>query len=179
MSYYRRIGVNREAFATVLQREIDKRPEVRQHPVNALSVYRGITDEIAASGLMAKETAQRRLYAIFNGEQNRSGKRVKAKVVSFEVADKILTALDLAYLWHTDLADALVLRSCGRCGVPIGEYNPDCSECRQRRTACKSRARKRALASRPGSGGLSVGRVTSSSRRGGTGEGTTLSKEAA
>lgn len=109
---YSQPGVDRAAFAAVLQREIERRPQDPpfKYSNEGWKVCRGLADEIAASGLMSKYAARRRLYAIFNGDYaDRNGERVLQKVVSLDVADRILCALDLNHLWHTELNEHIVM----------------------------------------------------------------------
>ena len=174
LSRYTHPGVDREALATILRREIARRPNNRPHPCSNETVYRGLQDEIAASGLMTKQTAVRRLYAILNPsyQHPRSGQRAEQQMVALDTADKILTALDLNYLWHTELKDAVVFPKCSSCGGEMNELNPDCQRC-QERFAVRRFRDKSAPANRPG-----LGSRPAAPQRGGTSGGTTLEEAA-
>ena len=168
---YKRSGVKREALAEILHKEIEKRQNVTIQG-HEDSTYRGLPDEIAASGLMTKYAATRQLHRIFNPTyRTRSGKIVRQKVIDLNVADKILCALDLNYVWHTGLSDALVVSKCSECGEPIDEPSENCRACRKRQNVRDFHAKSAAV-----SAGNGLSADLAPARR--TGGGTTL-KEAA
>jgi hypothetical protein len=123
---YQQTGVRREAFAAIIRRE-----GARRGSGQMLSQFPGpgayaatLADEIVASGLMSHAGAYGRLKFILQGGDG---------IVSLDVADKILTALDLNHLWHTELADEVVVPNCPKCGVVTYEYSPGCDRCTQRK----------------------------------------------
>jgi hypothetical protein len=99
-----------------------------------------LADEIVASGLMSHAGAYGRLKFILQGGDG---------IVSLDVADKILTALDLNHLWHTELADEVVVPNCPKCGVVTYEYSPGCDRCTQRKYWRKRREHDQELLRRP------------------------------
>ena len=138
---YKKAGVKREAFAQVIRDIIAKRPS-NQWCAAGQDVYRGLQHEIAASKLMNHETASRRLYAILNGTyKDRNGKVSVQEIVDLDTADKILQALDLTDLWHTDLAGQVVTPVCAGCGGDCEEITPGCHNCNDRRLTRAARKR--------------------------------------
>jgi hypothetical protein len=84
----------------VLEREVRKRNDEE-----GLGGQSRLAAEVAASGLMRLQTAERRLYSILTGHaRRRDGSSYRQQWVSFETADTFLTALGLEHLWHSELA---------------------------------------------------------------------------
>ena len=140
---YTCVGVKREVLARILQEQIDKHGGL-SWPV---------AEEISAAGKMGTYAAKRRIYAILHPEyKDREGNTLVQQVVEFNTADKILSALDLNHLWHTDaeLANSIVRPSPGKpvhlevankeqpegncrgCGVLYSEWTAGCSSCQGR-----------------------------------------------
>ena len=151
---YNQVAVRGDAFRVVLQRAIDQQGS----GVRAMSsgdVYEAsIADRLEAAGAMKVASARRRIWGIMNSETT---------VVSFDVADKILTALDLNHLWHTELKDAIVLPElkapaergpryrarvegkCSGCDAPYSERTRGCHQCASRHIWRRRRAKRAAL----------------------------------
>ena len=154
-------SVLREPFARVIRREVELRGGL--DPIQLNQVVEGpgdyqatLADEIAAAGQMTAETAKRRLWSILNGrERSRKGVSQPVYFVEFDTADKILSALGLTHLWHTELRDAIVLAVCSSCGVERDEFTPDCSRCKERAEKRRKYEREKAqkLAAAPTLGG--------------------------
>src|SRR3954465_12641931 len=94
-------GIKLSVIARILRDEMAQRDNGIIGAENVCAA--SLADDVAASGKMTPNTAKRRIYSILNPEYTtRNGKRITQQVVEFDTADKILTALDLNYLWHTD-----------------------------------------------------------------------------
>ena len=125
---YKRTGVRREALAEVLR------------PLVERDGKENVAHRISASGAMTQEAATRRLWQILHDGTYaiRGGRRGKQAVVDLDVADLILQALDLTYVWQTDLAGAVIVARCSRCGIDRDDMTPGCSACVERRRRRRS-----------------------------------------
>jgi hypothetical protein len=86
-------GVRREAFVEILNREIKRRPGGQDE----------LAYEVDASGLMTRESVNRRLHSILHGSRDEDGEIRDQDMVGLDTVDSILTAIDRTDLWNHEL----------------------------------------------------------------------------
>lgn len=96
-------AVPRTVVVQILEREIAARADT-EHGGRA-----AIVQEMVASGLFTKTSAERRLYSLLTGHtgtRDKRGRLMKQKWVQYQTVEKILIAIGREDLWHTEIAEA-------------------------------------------------------------------------